>query len=467
VGSINRTSWLTGSYAILVLAAMGACTSIAASEEASLEGSRIEQVRKEVARLQSRLERLEARRTRGAAPAAAVQAGAKPRSWKLPGTNTSMQIGGYAKLDLIYDVNAASGDLSTPLLPADGTAGAGRQGHFRLHARQSRLWIKTWTPTDWGELATNVEVDFFGAGGNQVVSNSDTMRIRQAFGQLGPVLAGQAWTTFADVSAFADLLDFRNAFGRTFVRQGLVRYTHSFGGGTTLALAVENPQLALSRSAIVPAGAAVAHDPMPDLIGQFRHVWSSGHLQLSGLFRRFKVDSGLGGAPPTSDERDVFGWGVHISGVWRITPRNVIGGAFKAGRGAGRYIQNNGDADYFFTLTGGLSGVATAPEDLFRTTMAYGGYAWYRHHWSDTLRSTVAFGFIWWGSLGSKSSFPATPLGPVSSFPHYARSLHTNLIWSPVSGVNIGIEYAYLFTAYIGQANAKAHRIQASFKYDF
>ena len=30
-----------------------------------------------------------------------------------------------------------------------------------------------------------------------------------------------------------------------------------------------------------------------------------------------------------------------------------------------------------------------------------------------------------------------------------------------------GIEYAYLFTAYIGQANANAHRIQASFKYDF
>ena len=41
------------------------------------------------------------------------------------------------------------------------------------------------------------------------------------------------------------------------------------------------------------------------------------------------------------------------------------------------------------------------PQDLFRTTMAYGGYAWYRHHWSETLRSTVAFGFIWWGGLGS------------------------------------------------------------------
>ena len=41
-----------------------------------------------------------------------------------------MQIGGYAKLDLIYDVNAASGDLSTPLLPAGGSAGARRQGHL-------------------------------------------------------------------------------------------------------------------------------------------------------------------------------------------------------------------------------------------------------------------------------------------------------------------------------------------------
>ncbi|MDH3234241.1 MAG: DcaP family trimeric outer membrane transporter [Alphaproteobacteria bacterium] len=394
-----------------------------------------------------------------------MEAGSKPRSWKLPGSNTSMAIGGFAKLDLIYDINAATGDLSTPMLPADGTAAAGRQGHFRLHARESRLWIKTWTPTDWGELATHIEGDFFGAGGNQVVSNSHSLRIRHAYGRLGPVLAGQTASTFGDASAYPQLLDFRKAFGRTFILQGVVRYTHNFGGGTTLALAVENPELAFSRTSAVAAGAAVAHDPLPDFILRFRHAWAAGHIQLSGLLRRFKVDSGLGGVTPNSDERDVFGWGVHISGVWRITRRDAVGGAFKAGRGVGRYIQNNGDADYFFTPTGGLAGVATAPNDLFALTMAYGGYAWYRHHWTPALRSTLAFGMIWWGDLGPKSGFPATPLGPVSSFPHYARSLHANLIWSPVKRVNIGVEYGYFFTAYINQANAKGHRIQFSFQY--
>ena len=45
-------------------------------------------------------DRRERRARRRVAPAVAAEQGAKPRSWKLPGTNTSMQIGGYAKLDI-------------------------------------------------------------------------------------------------------------------------------------------------------------------------------------------------------------------------------------------------------------------------------------------------------------------------------------------------------------------------------
>ena len=83
----------------------------------------IDELREQIQRLQSKMGQLEREQVkkRRVAPAAAVEAGSKPRSWKLPGTNTSMQVGGYAKLDLIYDINANTGD-SIGIPPRDGSA---------------------------------------------------------------------------------------------------------------------------------------------------------------------------------------------------------------------------------------------------------------------------------------------------------------------------------------------------------
>src|SRR5262249_19701984 len=51
-----------------------------------------------------------------------------PGSFKLPGTNTSLGFHGYAKLDIIRDLNAFQGDsVSFPGIPLDGTAAARRQ----------------------------------------------------------------------------------------------------------------------------------------------------------------------------------------------------------------------------------------------------------------------------------------------------------------------------------------------------
>ena len=223
-----QTSWrstLLGSGAAVAL--------LAASVPASAD--QIDELRSQIQSLQDKMSQLEKSQVskRRVAPAAAVESGAKPRSWKLPGTNTSMQIGGYAKLDLLYDINASKGDslgllqISAP----EGSAAGNRQGNFRLHARQSRFWIRTWTPTDWGELETHIQGDFFGTGGNQLISNSNSFRLRLAYGRLGPVLAGQTWSNFTALHAHPETLDFSGSTGDLFNRQGQVRYTHSFGGG--------------------------------------------------------------------------------------------------------------------------------------------------------------------------------------------------------------------------------------------
>lgn len=99
-----------------------------------------------------------------------------PGSFKLRGTNTSVGFHGYAKLDIIHDLNAFQGDsVSFPAIPLDETPAAQRQGATRLQARQSRFNIETRTPSEYGTLRTLIEGDFFGIGGNELTSNSSAV----------------------------------------------------------------------------------------------------------------------------------------------------------------------------------------------------------------------------------------------------------------------------------------------------
>ncbi|MDH3233903.1 MAG: porin [Alphaproteobacteria bacterium] len=442
----------------------GAAIALLASQVPA-SADEIEELRTQIQSLQNKMGKLEAaqRRKRRVAPAAAVEAGAKPRSWKLPGTNTSMQIGGYAKLDIIYDINGNTGD-SIGLHPADGSPAANRQQHFRLHARQSRFWIRTWTPTDWGELETHIQGDFFGAGGNQIVSNSDTFRARHLYGRLGPVLAGQTWSAFMILESLPDVLDFSGPAGTTFIRQAQLRYTHSFGGGTTFVFSIENPETSvgaafnntLAGSGVVlngaPGGVAtIGQDPIPDFIVGLTHTWGSGRASIRALFRQINYNDGI------SISDSVFAWGITGGFGWRFNNRRTaIGMSAYYGRGIGRYTAAAGNA---------IAVVANGAGSAFslRTVAQYGGQIWIQHRWTDTLRSNLVYGrirndYIQQVTGGKNAGGSATQDN---------WTIHANLIWRPVPRVDIGVEYIYGFNGLVNSANGELHRVQVSFKYNF
>jgi hypothetical protein len=375
-----------------------------------------------------------------------------------------MQIGGYAKLDLIYDINSNTGDsLSTATrAPADGSAGANRQQHFRLHARQSRFWIRTWTPTDWGELETHIQGDFFGAGGNQIVSNSDTFRARHLYGRLGPVLAGQTWSTFMILEALPDVLDFSGPAGTAFIRQAQIRYTHSFGGGTTLVFSVENPETSVGSAfnntvgGVVLNGApgtvaTIGQDPLPEFVVGLTHTWGSGRASIRALFRQLNYNDGIS----LSDQ--AFGWGIHGGFGWRFNNRRTaIGMNVYYGRGIGRHVAAAGNA---------IAVVANGGGSAFslRTVAQYGGQVWIQHRWTDTLRSNLVYGRI-------RNDYVQQVTGGLGSAGANTQdywTVHANLIWRPVPRVDIGVEYIYAFNGIVNSANGETHRIQVSFKYNF
>ena len=414
-------------------------------------------IQTEILALQERLAELQKQRRITAA--AAMQAGSKPRSWKLPGTNTSLRIGGYAKLDFIYDINGAAGDqLPSASLPIDGTAAGNRQGNFRLHARQSQLWIQTWTPTDWGELNTYIEFDFYNNGGNQLISNSNSTRGRRFYARLGPLLAGQEWSTFMILEAVPRTVDFTGPLGNVFIRQAMIRYTHSFGGGTKLDFAVENPETGFVTS---PGGLAVggalspSTDPLPDFVVKLSHSSPDAFVALAGLFRQLNVDDG--GAAGLSSS--TFAWAFNLGAWWRFNnKRTRIGGLIVGGRGVGRYaLQGRSSAI--------LNGTSSTNASL-RAVYSVGGVAWIEHNFTDQVNARVAVARTFTDAAGANTTGARGKNG-LGALVQDGASVHANVFWQVTPDFEIGTEYIYIFNGYINSADAHAHRIQIGFYYHF
>jgi len=152
-------------------------------------------------------------RKQDATAASVVTAGATRGSFRLPGSNTSVAVGGYVKLDAVFS-NPSAGINSTAdlflqpnAIPVKPGAGDNEHDQVKFGARESRLFVKTSTPTAGGDLTTYVEGDFYGADANESVSNSSGPRLRHAFGSLGPLLGGQTWTNFMYVPSLPETLD--------------------------------------------------------------------------------------------------------------------------------------------------------------------------------------------------------------------------------------------------------------------
>ena len=129
--------------------------------------------------------------------------------------DTDVTFGGYVKLDAMYtdssDGQIATGigrDFYIPSLTPVG--GADEGGTFDFHARQSRFFFKTSSKLENGKtIGGHIELDFMAtAGGDERITNSYSPRLRQAFITYDNWLFGQAWSTFQNVGALPDSLDF-------------------------------------------------------------------------------------------------------------------------------------------------------------------------------------------------------------------------------------------------------------------
>lgn len=373
-----------------------------------------------------------------------VTAGDVKDTIKFPGTDTSIGIGGFVKLDTLFS-NVGMGEnkfgnqrLEIAQIPV-GPVPRGDDDQISLHAKESRFWFKSFTPTQWGNINTYLELDFYGDAG----TTNYTPRLRHAYGSLGNLLAGQTWTTFLNSQAIADTLDNGNSVGSVLLlRQPLLRWTQPFslaGLAMDWQLAAEAP-----RSRVWDAATqnmrSVSNSHYPDGVARLNFYPRWGNISLAALGRQLKFTPAL-----TQTEQSVWGGAVSVAGKIDTFDADNLRFMLSYGNVLGRYAAN----DFF------EDGVITAAGEL-EPLVSYSGLLAYQHWWDKSWRSTLALGF----TRADQPGFAALAN-------QEAQSIHANLLWNPIMQTTIGLEYIYANRELTNGQSGELQRVQFSTRFNF
>ncbi|MCA0905342.1 hypothetical protein LCM27_02905 [Ruegeria marisrubri] len=146
--------------------------------------------------------------------------------------NTVLDVYGYVKADFFYDFDFDQGD--TAFVNVIGEPSAATDGTFGATVRQSRIGLRTTTPSGIGDIGGQLELDLFGSGGTA------ELRVRHANITIGDNwLIGQTWTNFMPLDTYPTSVEFNGPVGIPFARVPQVRYTNSFGSNTSFAVSIE------------------------------------------------------------------------------------------------------------------------------------------------------------------------------------------------------------------------------------
>lgn len=354
---------------------------------------------------------------------------------------TEIKVGGYVKMDgLVSDYsNAATRGVGEDLFIPETIATTGAPGDPRLnfHAKETRFWLKSFTPTERGDITTHFEIDFLlGQQGNERVGNSFSPRVRHASVSWDRWTVGQTWSNFLNTTTLPDYLDFIGPVGVTFARQAQIRYTAPTENGDW-TVSLENPETTLT-----PFGGGPRIDAddstYPDVV--VRRNWRGGwgNLSVAALIRELKIDTaGLDAAE--------IGGAIGLAGKFMVGDLDDLRWQVNYGNALGRYMGLNS-----FNV-----GALDANNDIDLTAQ-YGVLVAYRHVWNDQLHSSFGASF---SSADNDASISG--LGVPESY----QSAHADIIWSPVNRMSLGAEYIWGRRKDESGDDGTLNRLQFSAKY--
>lgn len=348
-----------------------------------------------------------------------------PAGWfQIPKTTGRFKIGGYIKLDALYDLKPIGSPdyFDVSKIPTDSSEG--QTAH--LNAKESRILMDFRSPSAVGELRGYVEGDFYGSGG--------AFRIRHAYAEVNEqLLAGQTWSTFMDENIIPPTLDYEKPSAYAFVRLPQVRFKQSFGKSAFLALAIEDP----TTTAQAPPVTGAFEHPLPDFAARFRVTDSWGHIQLSGFASTLQYRD----VTDVVDKVSLFGG--NLSGQLHLFEKDKLSFQVIYGPGVAHY-------------RGGLSAAVDSSGKLEALT-AMSITASFEHYWSSAFSSVFVYNY------GTDDNTAGQPVTAIHSLSYFAG----NFLWHFAENAFMGLEYLHGMRENINTAEGTADRIQFSVQYSF
>jgi len=265
----------------------------------------------------------------------------------------TLTFGGFIKIDARYvDGTAGYKDFWTgSATPVED------KSQFKMFANETRFNTKY----VHGDVTGFIEMDFYGGGGNEIISNSVHPRLRHAFIKYKDILVGQTWTTFMNTSALAETADFAGPMvGEAFVRNTQVRYTMG-----NLQVSLENPE---------SYGGDPSQDSVPDVIAKYTFKGDWGNVSVAGLVRQLNTDPSQTASGESESET---GLGYSVAGRIKTFDKDDL-----------RFQLHGGNTGRYVGVTAQKDLIGEEAEESISYMMAY------RHYWSKDTRSSVFYGNI-------------------------------------------------------------------------
>jgi len=389
-------------------------------------------------------------RAQSADPPADAAAGAAQAQ---PDSKPSFEIYGFAMLDIgqnFKQINPNWFDtMRVTRLPSVEDQ-FGKDNSTFAGVRQSRLGVRSSTPTPLGDLKTTFEFELFGTG---VDEGQTTFRLRHAYGELGAFGAGQTWSPFMDPDVFPNSLEYWGPTGMVFFRNVQVRWM-PLRGERELTIALERP--GASGDAGVYANRIELQNvkprfPLPDFSGSYKLKEDWGYVRAAGIIRVLKWDDVL------ADRFDLSGsgtgWGINLSSNLKAGKSDVVRLQFVFGEGIQNYM-NDSPID-----VGVVNNFQNPVTPVLGDTIPIKGLvAFVDHTWNEQFSS--AFGYSWQDNDNTNGQAPdAFKVG------HYALG---NLLYYPVKDVTVGGEFQWGRRENFSDGfHSDGFKVQFSFKYNF
>jgi len=434
---------------------------------------RLQQLEQTVLQLKSQLESIEASPRKPssavgetvAAPAAATSSvpttgtattavvpEPKPQD---PKGESTFEVYGFAMLDSGYQFKQNDPDWFDVVRPTKLPRFSNQfapNGNTYFGVRQSRLGVKSSTPTKYGELKTQFEFELFGTGAQ---AGQTIFRLRHAWGELGQFGAGQQNTTFMDGDVFPNTIEYWGPNGMVLFRNVQVRWM-PLKGRNAVSIALERPGASNDQGRFadrIELQGVRGHFNLPDLTANVRFTRDWGHVQVAGLLRRIAwVDT-------NNDEFDLsgsaVGAGLNVTSALKFGENTTGKFAFVFGQGIQNYMN---DADTDIAIETNLAAGDPRRPIVGKALPMVSFIAYLDHNWSKRWSSSFGYSMMDVDNTNGQAA-DAYRRG------HYASG---NLLYYPWENVLMGGEFIWgRRENFLDGFKSDDFRMQFSFKYNF